>query len=122
MKTLNSLNQAFLLSANNAQINAETILNGNLYTSKGWEKFNVSDQLLNSTALLVAETLGGRQATKNRVERSLSYGNVSHWGLRRLIFEKRKNQNDKRKHTISLSYCAGQDYGSELNEIRTQLK
>jgi hypothetical protein len=121
MKTLKTLNQAFLLSSNNSQITAETILNGNLYTSKGWEKFNVSHDLLKSTALLIAETLGGWQSTKNSVERSLSYGSVSHWGLRRLIFSKRK-QNDKRKNTISLSYCAGQDYVYELNQIRTDLK
>lgn len=120
MKNLNTLSQALNLST--TQLTVENILNGNLYTSKGWERFNVTDKLLENVAEQTSEILGGRASTKNRVFRTLRYGSVNHWGLRRIIISKRKNPADKRKHIINMSYCAGQDYIWECNQIRTDLK
>ena len=120
MKTIKTLKQALKLSK--TQLKASDILNGNIYTSKGWESFKVSDDLLDSFALQISDLLGGRAITKNKVYNNLRFGSVSHWGLDRILITKRRLSTDKRKFKICVNYCAGQDYVAECNEIRTDLK
>ena len=120
MKTLKSLAQAIKL--NKGQLTATQILNGNIYTVKGWERFNVTDELRENVAQQIVEILGGQYKTKNRVFNAIKYGGVSHWGLDRMLIDTRVNYQDKRKKDIVISYCAGQDYPYECNVIRTDLK
>lgn len=120
MKTLKSLKQAKNISKN--QLNAQDLINGQIYTSKGWESFKLSDNFKKELASLISETLGGWQNTKTRVFNAIYYGKPQHWGLSRLIVSKYKNYKDKRKNIYCIEYCAGQDYTYELNLIRTALK
>lgn len=120
MKTLKSLAQAVKL--NKGQLTATQILNGNIYTSKGWERFKVTDELKENVSLQVVELLGGQSKTKERVFNTIKYGGVSHWGLDRMLIDTRVNHLDRRKKNIVISYCAGQDYPTECNTIRTALK
>lgn len=120
MKTLKTLKQA--LKLNKAKLTASQILNGNLYTSKGWEKFKVSNELKELLALQVSEILGGRKNTKELVFLALKYRAVSHWGLERIIIQERRDPKDKRRKKIYINYYAGQDYVYECNEIRTAIK
>lgn len=120
MKTIKTLKEALKLNKN--QLNASDVLRGSLYTSKGWQKFNISDELKDSLCSQVAEILGGRSNTKELVYLTLKFRSVSHWGLDRILITERKNPKDKRKKIISINYCAGQDYAQECNEIRTAIK
>ncbi len=120
MKTIKTLKQALKLSK--TQLTASNVLNGNIYTVKGWEKFKISEDLKKSLALQISEVLGGREVTKNKVYNNLRFGGVSHWGLDRILITKRRLSTDKRKFKICVNYCAGQDYVAECNEIRTDLK
>jgi hypothetical protein len=120
MKTLKTLKQAIKLSS--YQLTANDILRGSLYTSKGWEKFNICDNLKDSLASQISDILGGHSKTKELVYLALKFRDVSHWGLDRIQINERKNHKDKRKKIISVNYCAGQDYVQECNEIRTYIK
>lgn len=120
MRTLKSLNQAYKLSKN--QLTAQNLINGQIYTSRGWETFNLTDDFKLFLARSISELLGGWGSTRNAVFNSIYYGCPQHWGLSRILIEKYKNHKDKRKNVISLNYCAGQDYTWELNTIRQALK
>lgn len=120
MKTLKSIKQA--LKIDKGQLTAQRIINGNIKTSKGWETFKLSEEIEEEIAQLVSITLGGRGKTQSQVFNAVSRRSPQHWGLSRIIFTNRPNPKDKRKNILSCSYAAGQDYPSELNEIRTAIK
>jgi hypothetical protein len=94
------------------QVTAQDLVNGNVYTSKGWEKFNIEDSA--EIFYLISETLGGHKKTKDAIKWSL-YKKPQHWGLSRVLF-------DIRNGKIFCSYCAGQDYTTETQIIRNYLK
>ena len=96
---------------NTTQLTAEQVINGRFYHSKkGWVSLTLTDK---ETALqMIADCLGGRKRAK--IESVLNWGKPQHWGLRRIFF---KIYEDK----IYCSYCAGQDYPGELNQIRKYL-
>lgn len=120
MKTIKTLNEA--LNLHKGQLTADKLLSGRLYTTKGFESFKLSNELKKEVSLKVSEILGGRSNTKERIKNNLYYNYSYHWGLDRLLITKRKNPKDKRKNIINISYCAGQDYTSELRQIRNHLK
>lgn len=116
MRTIKTLNQAFKLSK--GQLTAQQLINGQLYTSKGWESFNIDFDLKKLIARNVSELLGGREATKNAILNTLTYGTPpQHWGLDRVIVVKRKNPRDKRKNYIFLLIVQGKIIQPNYNKL-----
>lgn len=101
-----------LLQNAKSQVTAQDLLNGNIYTSEGWTKFELEDKT--ELFSLIAETLGGHKKTKDFIKWNL-YKKPQHWGLSRIFFNLR---NDK----ICCTYCAGQDYQAETQLIRNYIK
>lgn len=101
-----------LLQAAKYQVNAQDLINGNLYTSEGWIKFELDDktELFN----LIAESLGGHKKTKDSIKWNL-YKKPQHWGLSRVFLTIR---NEK----VCCTYCAGQDWQHETKIIRNYIK
>lgn len=123
MKTIKSLVHAKKIVGNNVQLNAQDLINRSLYVpKKGWTKFKLSDDCKLELANHVSLILGGRNTTKTRVFNNILFNKPQHWGLQRIIINRRTNQQDKRKKILYVDYCAGQDYTWETNEIRTALK
>ena len=113
---IDSLKKACKL--NHGQLNAQDLLNGRIDIKfKGWVSVQLTPEFREELANLIAIVLGGHYATKQRVIRSLTYGNPQHWGLERIFVEYSKTLK-----CHYLTYCAGQDYPYECNEIRTYLK
>lgn len=109
-----SLNE--VLAATDHQITAQELLNGRMYLNgSGWTDIELSNTLKEQVANEVSELLGGRNNTKAQVKRALLHRRPQHWGLERVILEKYGKE-------PFLSYCAGQDYTWETNNIRTYLK
>ncbi len=121
MKTLEKTIMQFdtlkeVLSATDHQVNARELLNGRMYLNGlGWSDIELSPKLKEQVASDVSELLGGRSNTKAQVMRTLLHRRPQHWGLGRVILENYSG-------TPFLSYCAGQDYSWETNQIRTYLK
>ena len=122
MKTIKTLAQAKKL-VGDTQLNAQDLIRGQIYIKpKGWTKIKLSHECRLELANHISSILGGRNNTKIRVFNNILYNSPVHWGLERIIINRRTNQQDKRKKTLHVSYCAGQDYTWETNEIRTALK
>jgi hypothetical protein len=111
----NNLDELF----NNAgqQVTAQQLINKRMYLNGiGWADIELTTELKELICNQIAETLGGRNATKISVKNSLMYGTPQHWGLNRVLLEKY----DERPAVFK--YCAGQDYTAETNAIRKFLK
>ena len=109
MKTLKSLEQLKKHCKN--QITAQDVLNGNLYGKDGWESVKIAPELRKEIAESISELYGGRSNTKANIRYNLIHGRPQHWGLTRTFLE-----------SYGWTYCAGQDYTVELQEIRNKLK
>ena len=122
MQTITETKQHFttfaeLLQATEGhQLTAQEIVNERTYLKgEGWANISLSDELRREILTLVSETLGGQHKTRQRIFSNMYYGRPQHWGLSRVFF---RVYNGK----VMCSYCAGQDYPSELNTIRAALK
>lgn len=99
------------------QATAQQLLNRRMSVKgQGWVKIALSEELEELICNQVSELLGGHHKTRAAVYNNLMRSSQQHWGLDRVLVE----QYGKSK--ARLSYCAGQDYTSELNTIRTVLK
>lgn len=87
------------------------LMNKTIYINGvGFIKTNnlLTDELIDQ----VCELLGGRYKTRERIATVLSNQTFSKWYLERIMYD------FKRK---CFTYCAGQDYPAELQEIRKDL-
>lgn len=115
METVNKYTE-LLKICGDRQINAQDFINGRLYTkSEGWAYVEISEDLRDQFASEVSDLLGGWTKTKEAIRYTLVNGRPQHWGLGRILLE---NYSGK----IGWSYCAGQDYAYETQQIRNNLK
>ena len=97
------------------QLTGQEVINERTYLAGEWQDISISPELRKEVCSLIAETLGGRQRTKDNVYYNLLNGRPQHWGLSRIFFNEHNGK-------VYCSYCAGQDYPYELNLIRTAIK
>ena len=115
MKTFKTLEQ--IKRFESQQVTIQDLLNGRMYLrNKGWSDVRLTDELKERICLETAGLLGGVYKTKKRVFNTLLNDKPQHWGLDRIFIRQYK------KEPAVLTYCAGQDYPTELNQIRTALK
>jgi len=114
MRTIKNLAQAAKVCT--SQLTAQEIINSCIYTKKGWESVNITDECLEELAANVSEIFGGRQKTKERVKLAIIYRTPQHWGLSRTIIQLKDGKNAR------VNYITGQDFTWESNTIRTYLK
>ena len=111
MKTFKTLHEIKELESQ--QVNIQDLLNGRMYIKgKGWSDIQLSSELKQDICGKVAKLLGGINVTKNKVFHNLMTERKQHWGLSRMFIETPER----------ITYCAGQDYPYEMNQIRTALK
>lgn len=114
-KVFNTLTD--LLNNTDQQITGQQLINRRVYLKgEGWANIEFTDELREQICNDIAETLGGRNATKQSIKNTLRYGTPQHWGLSRILLSQYGNG------TPRLKYCAGQDYRAETKAIRNYLK
>lgn len=116
MKTFNTYAE-ILAATKGHQVTAQELINGRTRIEpEGWQSIELTTELKEKLCNDISECLGGWQATKKQVKNSLMFSRPQHWGLSRIFLEQ-YNGNEP-----FLSYCAGQDYPSEIKTIRNAIK
>lgn len=110
MKTINSKNVSKLV--NQFKLENLTTERACLIAS-GWENIKIDEDFKKESVSQIVELLGGRQATKDRIKFVIRNTPIHNWFAQRIVFEPLRNK---------WVYIAGQDYPSELQEIRNTLK
>jgi len=96
------------------QLTAQEVINQQAYIDNvGWIEVGLPRSERTKMAAEISELLGGMHVTRRRVFFNLLFSTPKHWGLNRIFFNNR---------TQSWEYCAGQDYSSEISQIRNALK
>lgn len=99
------------------QTSAQQILNGYLcLKDEGWTDADIAPALREQVVNEVVALAGGRLSTRERMWRTLTYEAPQHWALGRMFVEKYGES------PARLRYCAGQDYPSEMAQLRAYLK
>lgn len=102
----------------NSQITLNILISGRAYfPKKGWEPFNY--ELTDNDIDQIKNLLGGRKSTPENIDSALRYRfkSINNIGiLRNLIVELKEDK------SIRWTYCAGQDYPSEIAYVRNFLK
>lgn len=94
------------------QLTAYTLISQSAYINEiGWTSIN--NLMTEDVARDIVNVLGGHTATKEKIVQVLTTQKFSAWYLERIIYE------SKRK---CWTYCAGQNYPAELQQIRNELK
>lgn len=78
----------------------------------GWTDIAIDESFKAESLQQIVDIIGGRDATKAKVLRNLSNNKVNGWFLQRFIYMPKYDR---------WSYCAGQDYPSEIASIRRKL-
>ena len=98
--------------------NAQEILNGRMCTKAGgWEDVEIAPDVRAQVIEQIVEIAGGRQATRQAMRRTLEDERPQHWALKRMHLLPPYGSSPAR-----LSYCAGQDYTSEMRQLRDYLR
>ena len=98
------------------QLSVQQLLNNRVHLkNKGWTAIKLTDELTTEIIERTVEILGGHYKTRSTVENALKFREVQHWTLERMFV------NDYGSGA-KISYCAGQDYTSEMNTGRTAIK
>ena len=114
MRKFNTLQEIY--DAADGQVTFQEVNNGRLHLKKGgWSEIEISEELLDTLRLRVADIFGGHAPTKSRVYNALKWRSPQHWGLQRMLLQCYSKG-------AYFSYCAGQDQQWESNVIRTYLK
>lgn len=99
------------------QTSAQQLLNGRVcLKDEGWTDIEITPELREQVVNEVVSLAGGHRATQARMWRSLTYETRQHWALGRMFVEKYDES------PARLRYCAGQDYPSEMAQLRAALK
>lgn len=100
------------LSKSCEQLTLQNIINGRAYFKQGgWGTFTF--ELSENQMEQIVDLIGGHTKTKRNVKWSLQNQKPQHWGLDRIVYNQR---------SAAFTYIAGQDYPSELREIRKAMK
>jgi hypothetical protein len=103
------------LVRNTTQLNLQEILNNKFYHNKyGWIKTGMSQKERERAINMAVDVIGGRR--KESIRGKLTYASPNHWALRRIFFNIGIYDGKLR-----CTYCAGQDYPYELNQLRKYL-
>lgn len=78
----------------------------------GWTDIAIDESFKAESLQKIADIIGGRKATKVKVLRNLTNNKVNGWFMQRFIYMPKYGR---------WSYCAGQDYVSEIASIRRKL-
>lgn len=78
----------------------------------GWSDIIIDENFKAESLQQIADIIGGRVATKEKVLRNLSNNKVTGWFMQRFIYMPKYDR---------WSYVAGQDYVGELTSIRRKL-
>jgi hypothetical protein len=114
MRTFKTLNQ--VLKAVDYQLSVQQLLNNRVHLkNKGWTAIKLTEELTTEIIERTVEILGGHYKTRSTVEKALKYREPQHWTLERMFINSYGNG-------AKISYCAGQDYTSEMNTGRTAIK
>lgn len=109
MKTINTKNVSKLVtqfSLSNLSTERAHLINS------GWENIKVDESFKSDAINQIVELLGGRQKTKDRIKFVIKNNPLHTWYADRIIFDANRNR---------WVYVAGQDYPTEITEIRRQL-
>lgn len=107
MKTINKNNSTKEIQ----QFNLSHLTTGRAnIINKGWQDIKIEDSFFNESINEIVNLIGGREATKQAIKFSLRNTPIHQWFANRIIFDGK-----------NWSYIAGQDYPSEIKEIRRQL-
>jgi predicted RNA methylase len=112
---ISSLNELYKLAGAH-QVTAQEVLNSRTYINGQWQEVVFTDEVRQEVIDKLVQTIGGHQATKVTVRRSLEYRRPQHWAIARFLLSK---YGDKDAH---FSYCAGQDMTWEMRKVREYLK
>lgn len=105
------------IHAATTQTSAQQLLNGRIcLKDEGWADIELTTELREHVVNEVVALAGGHRQTRERMWRALTYETRQHWALGRMFVEK-YNESPAR-----LRYCAGQDYPSEMAQLRAALK
>lgn len=108
MKAINKTNATKLIQ----QFNLSHLTTGRAnIISKGWENIKIDETFFNESIDQITQLIGGHQKTKDIIKYTLRNTPVHQWFASRIIFD-----------GVKWSYIAGQDYPSEIAEIRRLLK
>lgn len=80
---------------------------------EGWATIKIDEDFKNKAFEDIADLLGGRKATKDRIKYVIKNNPISAWFAQRIIYNAKGDY---------WTYCAGQDYPAELAQIRKTLK
>jgi len=112
--TINSLEKAFKVSA--TQVTAQQLLNGRMcLKTTGWTNVHLTDEFKNELINQLIDIIGGHSHTRDIIRVTLKHEKPQHWALKRMLLEKYGKK-------PKISYCAGQDYVSEIKHLRDSLK
>jgi hypothetical protein len=75
----------------------------------GWNDIKIDEQFFNESINNIVELLGGRQKTKETIKYKLRNEPIYGWFSNRIVFC---------KHNNVWTYIAGQEYTTEIKEIR----
>ena len=118
MKTalLKSYKHANKYKSKGHQLTVQNLLNGRISGGKNktWVKVRLTDEFREQLIEDLINVAGGHAATRERMKSVLTYGRPQHWALGRMIISDYGNG-------PKMNYCAGQDYPSELNQLRREL-
>jgi hypothetical protein len=118
MKTIIKNYDELIKFAGEYQVTVQQVINQRLYNKeKGWSDVIIDGELRSKMANEVSQLIGGRQDTRDAVDRNLFFNKPKHWGLERIVLEQYYGDNPPR-----WAYIAGQDYPSEIRTIRNYLK
>lgn len=78
----------------------------------GWTDITTDENFKSESLQQIADIIGGRAATKEKVLRTLTNNIISGWFMQRFIYMPERD---------IWSYCAGQDYVGEIASIRRKL-
>ena len=114
MKVFNNIEELFT-ATDRQQLTAQEIINRRAHLCGEWQSFEVTQDFLNDFIESICDILGGHQRTKSDIRFNLRRSTPQHWGLSRIILSKYG------ENPCRWSYCAGQDYPSEITTIRKYL-
>ena len=114
MKTFNSIEELFT-ATKGGQLTAQEIVNRRAHVDGEWQDIELSEDAKSDFIESVVSILGGQNRTKSDVRYNLRRSTPQHWGLSRIILSKYGES------PARWSYCAGQDYPSEIATIRKYL-
>lgn len=114
MKVFKTLEE--ILKAVDYELSVQQLINEKVHLKGlGWSKIELSNELKDLIINKTVDILGGHQKTKVLTSKALEFRTPQHWTLSRMFVNDYGNG-------ARISYCAGQDYTSEMRTGRKAIK